>query len=61
MGQVVSLKMVLEPEGMLERINAALPGQVRVQGWAGRVAGGVLGGRQGRLDKLPLLCADGVC
>lgn len=28
--QVVSLKMVLEPPGMLERINAALPDQVRM-------------------------------
>jgi tRNA pseudouridine(38-40) synthase len=28
-GQVVSLKMVLEPPGMLQRINDALPEQVR--------------------------------
>lgn len=27
-GQVVSLRMVVEPEGMVERINAALPDQV---------------------------------
>lgn len=30
-GQVVSFKMVMEPEGMLERINAALPSQVGAQ------------------------------
>lgn len=35
-GQVVSLKMVLEPEGMLQRINAALPDQVCVCVCAGR-------------------------
>ncbi|PRW60709.1 tRNA pseudouridine synthase mitochondrial-like [Chlorella sorokiniana] len=33
-GQVVSLKMVLEPPGMVERINAALPNQIRVFGYA---------------------------
>lgn len=32
-GQVVSLKMVLEPPGMLQRINDALPEQVRVFGF----------------------------
>jgi hypothetical protein len=31
-GQVVSLKMVLEPAGVVERINAALPDQVGPQG-----------------------------
>lgn len=33
-GQVVSFKMVMEPEGMLERINANLPSQVGVP-WRG--------------------------
>lgn len=33
-GQVVSLKMMVEPEGVIERINAALPPQVRAFGYA---------------------------
>jgi hypothetical protein len=31
-GQVVSLKMVIEPEGVVDRINAALPDQVCAAG-----------------------------
>ncbi|KAL4427693.1 hypothetical protein ABPG75_001782 [Micractinium tetrahymenae] len=38
-GQVVSFKMVMDPEGMLERINANLPGQIRVFGYS-RVTNG---------------------
>lgn len=38
-GQCVSLKMVLEPPGVLERINAALPEQIRVFGF-GRTTNG---------------------
>jgi len=32
-GQVVSLKMQLEPKGMVERINMQLPPQIRVFGY----------------------------
>jgi tRNA U38,U39,U40 pseudouridine synthase TruA len=56
-GQVVSLKMVLEPEGMLQRINAALPDQVCVCVYAGREGGPVDAALAGR-GPLPAAACD---